>query len=310
MAHDGTDLPFGLYERLITASLKARLLQFDRSRSLVPTEGLDPAEAPATLARHIESIVARALKYLPAEDRTTTQANLVNQLLQLLATAHPASTDPGDLVALPPEQLLSIQPITGFPTTDRELRRPAGPALRLRPPRQRPRRAGARACAGARDPVRGLDRPALRLRPLARPAAPREAAQGPLRSGETAARHHHRLHRLHRAQGDRLAGGPRRGGQGLLRHPVDAPPRQGVDVPPRDRLLDGLHRFLQPLEVGPGRRRRVERPALAGGVARHPREVRRDLQHLLGEPRVRGLRPGAGRAAVRPRRGAGAAGDA
>ena len=46
MSDDGTDLPFGLYERLITASLKARLLQFDRSRSLVSTEGLDPAEAP------------------------------------------------------------------------------------------------------------------------------------------------------------------------------------------------------------------------------------------------------------------------
>ena len=102
MPRDGKNLPFGLYERLITASLKARLLQFDPSKSLVSTEGLEPAEAPSTLARHIESIVARAVKSLPTEDRTTTQANLVNQLLQLLTTTHPTSADPGDLVALPP----------------------------------------------------------------------------------------------------------------------------------------------------------------------------------------------------------------
>ena len=131
MSDDGTNLPFGLYERLITASLKARLLQFDRSRSLVTTEGLDPAEAPSTLARHIESLVARALKSLPAEERSTAQANLVNQLLQLLVTAQPTSTDPGDLVALPPEQLISIQPITGFPTTDRELLAPIAPPVPL-----------------------------------------------------------------------------------------------------------------------------------------------------------------------------------
>ena len=84
-------------------------------------------KAPATLARHIEATVARALKDLPAEDRTATQAHLVNQLLQLLATARPASTDAGDLVALPPEQLISIQPITGFPATDRELVAPIRP---------------------------------------------------------------------------------------------------------------------------------------------------------------------------------------
>ncbi len=127
MPRDARDLPSGLYERLITASLKARLLQFDPSRSVARTEGLDPAEAPATLARHIEEIVARSLKDLPAEDRPTTQAQLVNQLLQLLSTTHPASTDAGDLVALPPEQLLSIQPITGFPATDRELVAPLVP---------------------------------------------------------------------------------------------------------------------------------------------------------------------------------------
>ena len=53
------DLPFGLYERLITASLKARLLQFDPAATKYSTQGLDPAEGHATLARHVEDVVAR-----------------------------------------------------------------------------------------------------------------------------------------------------------------------------------------------------------------------------------------------------------
>jgi hypothetical protein len=58
MSDDGTNLPFGLYERLITASLKVRLLQFDRSSSVVSTEGLNPAEAASILAGHLSSLVA------------------------------------------------------------------------------------------------------------------------------------------------------------------------------------------------------------------------------------------------------------
>ena len=50
------DLPFGLYERLITASLKARLLQFDQDRTRIQTDALDPAEAHLTLARTISHI--------------------------------------------------------------------------------------------------------------------------------------------------------------------------------------------------------------------------------------------------------------
>lgn len=131
MPHEANDLVVGLHERLITASLKARLLQFDPSRTLVQSESLDPAEAPATLARHIEALVARALKELPAEDWIAAQAELVNQLLQLLATTRPASTDAGDLVALPPEQLLSIQPITGFPATASNARELVAPLVPL-----------------------------------------------------------------------------------------------------------------------------------------------------------------------------------
>ena len=54
MAEQDNDLPFGLYERLITASLKARLLEFGRDRTRIQTNPLDPAEAHITLARYIE----------------------------------------------------------------------------------------------------------------------------------------------------------------------------------------------------------------------------------------------------------------
>ena len=49
MSNDDEDLPFGLYERLVTAGLKARLLRFDSATTRIVTEELDAAEAHATL---------------------------------------------------------------------------------------------------------------------------------------------------------------------------------------------------------------------------------------------------------------------
>ena len=115
------DLPFGLYERLVTAGLKARLLRFDPANARVIKADLDPAEAHATLARHIEEVVARALNGLPPEDRVARQSQLANQIIGLLA-ANPAEAGLGDdLVESPPEQLQAIQPITGMPNDDREV---------------------------------------------------------------------------------------------------------------------------------------------------------------------------------------------
>jgi hypothetical protein len=40
---DQDDLPFGLYERLVTAGLKARLLRFDPASARVVKAELEPA---------------------------------------------------------------------------------------------------------------------------------------------------------------------------------------------------------------------------------------------------------------------------
>jgi hypothetical protein len=83
---DDNDLPFGLYERLITAGLKAQLLRFDPASTRVVTQELEPTEAHVTLARHIEDVVARALADLPHEDRAARQSQLANQIISLLGS--------------------------------------------------------------------------------------------------------------------------------------------------------------------------------------------------------------------------------
>ena len=121
MSNDDEDLPFGLYERLVTAGLKGRLLGFDSATTRIVTEQLDAAEAHATLARHIANLVARVLRALPQEDRTAAQAELTNQIIRLLAANPIDATRNDDLVGSPPEQLLAIQPIGKLPNDDRDL---------------------------------------------------------------------------------------------------------------------------------------------------------------------------------------------
>src|SRR4051812_11239244 len=120
MADQDDELPFGLYERLITAGLKARLLRIDPASVRVIKADVDTAEAHATLARHIEEVVARALNGLPQEDRIARQSQLANQIIGLLAANRAEASGGNDFVEIPPEQLQSIQPITGRPNDDGE----------------------------------------------------------------------------------------------------------------------------------------------------------------------------------------------
>jgi superfamily II DNA or RNA helicase/HKD family nuclease len=105
------DLPFGLYERLITAGLKSRLLEFDPRKTAIRRKTVDDAEAHATLARHVGDAVNRALRDLPAKDRLAKQRQITNELLGALGQQE-------GLVEDPPEVLESIQPLTGIPAQD------------------------------------------------------------------------------------------------------------------------------------------------------------------------------------------------
>jgi len=116
MPDQENDLPFGLYERLITVGLKDRLLRFDPARARVVKAAIDPAEAHTTLARHVGRIVARALDGLPHGDRTARQSQLVNQIVELLAGGQNA-----ELVENSPEELRSIQPATGELGVDHDI---------------------------------------------------------------------------------------------------------------------------------------------------------------------------------------------
>lgn len=121
----------GLYERLITRALKDELSVLTAAGTAVAsTKAVDPAEAHATLARHIESVVARALRGLPAKNRETHQAEIANRILALLAGDRDLkdAIDADEAVSLPPEELYAVRPITGDPAQDRRgLPRPLVP---------------------------------------------------------------------------------------------------------------------------------------------------------------------------------------
>jgi superfamily II DNA or RNA helicase/HKD family nuclease len=124
MADDSNDLPFGLYQRLITAGLRSRLLQFDADRVRWLTAPVDPAEVHRTLARHIEAVTTHALRALPEPQRIA----VVNELVRLLAGADRAAGSGriDGLVETPAEELISIRPITGTPAIDRDVVGPLG----------------------------------------------------------------------------------------------------------------------------------------------------------------------------------------
>ena len=91
MSNDDDDLPFGLYERLVTAGLKARLLRFGSTTTRIVTEELDATEAHATLARHIANLVAGVLRALPQPGPTMDpkEASLSRASASSTVTAYP-----------------------------------------------------------------------------------------------------------------------------------------------------------------------------------------------------------------------------
>jgi superfamily II DNA or RNA helicase len=111
MADGADDLPPGLYERLLTSSLRSRLLTFDPSRTHVVQKPVDPAEAHATLARHVHGVVERALRALPELERIARQTEVANEIIALLARGGLDAA--ADSIAIPPEELREIRQVSG-----------------------------------------------------------------------------------------------------------------------------------------------------------------------------------------------------
>ena len=202
---DHDDLPFGLYERLITAGLRTRLLRFDPTRARVVTADSTPPRPTATLARHIRGMVARALDGSPARrSRLSGRRNSPTRSSNYGRRCGRADID-DDTIETPPEQLRAILPVTGLPRRRDRRCRTIGRPVGVGPPvnaRGEPALAHALAheipSADSIDLLCAFVRwHGLRLLDAAHRALPR---------GRPPARHHHRLHRVHRAQGAGLAG--------------------------------------------------------------------------------------------------------
>ena len=117
---DDDALPPGLYERVITESLRERLARLDPARTSVVRRGIDRADAHATLARHVQAVVARVLRDLPEQDRAERQPQLVNRIVEELQ-------EEADRVAIPPEELRAVQTVSGDPARDRSIPTPLVP---------------------------------------------------------------------------------------------------------------------------------------------------------------------------------------
>ncbi len=98
------DLPFGLYERLITVELRSRLFRLDPAHARIVAKKVDDAEVPGTLARHLEGAIARALRELPEGSRL----GATNEIIRSLGDAFRETEEIVD----PAEELRSIQQLT------------------------------------------------------------------------------------------------------------------------------------------------------------------------------------------------------
>ena len=124
------------------------------------------------------------------------------------------------------------------------------PSSRTRLASRRRARASRRGALGRRDRRRHG------VRPLERRAPADGCAPPALRGRQAAASPHDDVHEQHGAARARRAGATRCADQGLVRHLLDAAPRQGVDLPSRERLLDRVHRLVEPDALGAGSRAR------------------------------------------------------
>jgi superfamily II DNA or RNA helicase/HKD family nuclease len=140
------DLPLGVYEHVVTVGLEERLARVDAD--LVQRARLDPADAHEVLARHITSLVRRALQAVPGQDadRVARQVELTNQIAAAIAMALPRSAEQGDFVADSHDLLRAI------------IERPLPPSVLAFPPRpETPLASGALLVNGRGQPRIGTE---------------------------------------------------------------------------------------------------------------------------------------------------------
>jgi len=96
-----TDLPEGLYERVLTEQLRTRLAALDPGLE-AKWRKLDDQAASVALANHLGRVMARMLRGDPQR-----QATLINDVLDLLSNDHHRAVD-GERLEMPPSELASI----------------------------------------------------------------------------------------------------------------------------------------------------------------------------------------------------------
>ncbi|HVF53072.1 MAG TPA: DUF3427 domain-containing protein [Actinomycetota bacterium] len=82
----GPDRPTGLYEELISESLKRDLEGLSEAGFTAFRAKLDAAEAPGVLAAYLERFLRQALARLPSEERLRRQVELCNEIVQLVSS--------------------------------------------------------------------------------------------------------------------------------------------------------------------------------------------------------------------------------
>src|ERR1017187_4754582 len=82
----------GLYDQLVTRRLRQYLDRQTGLKSLL--DGLEEADCPDYLARHLIQQIKSALRGMPAEDRQRRQIKLANTLLEFVDAAESHPVDP------------------------------------------------------------------------------------------------------------------------------------------------------------------------------------------------------------------------
>ena len=293
------DLVPGIYEELVTTALNAKLANLDPG--LVVKSGLRSADAADRIALHLANQVMRTIEAIPEHDRVTIGMTIARRLITELVSQVPRSAID--------DQIPSGDVLHGIAEwlPDGSVRKTAPPLIPLLDttlltnspgePRVGMQILTEIESADAVDMVMAFVRRSG-LRPLM------SALRAHCRTRPQASSPDDDLHRIDRTRGPRSAGRAGRRDSGFVRRYDHSPARQGLALPPPRLPFDRLYRLVQPHPFGPGGRSGVERPRLRRPQPGHHQQDGCRLRQLLGERRLRFVRPGTVRRvdSTRPKR--------